>query len=189
MRRARLIAGLACLAAALGGAGWLEASMLRHMLLQLPLLAAAGALLGARLAPIQRLGAIDEHGLAVLSALMVVSAYWMVPRALELSLTSGMTAAAKYLSLFIIGMLMPGAMRRANIVIQIFFLGNFCAMTAISGILYQDLPQRLCNAYLLDDQARTGVALVVVAVAIAIGWSALQLRPPVNKESNHVQRA
>lgn len=178
MKRARMAAGAACLLAAIGGASWLEASMLRHMLLQLPLIVAAGALLGAPLVPVRRMAAIDEHGLTVLSALMFISAYWMIPRALELSLAGGMTEAAKFLSLFAIGMLLPGAAQRANIVIQLFFLGNFCAMTAIAGMLYQELPQRLCNAYLLDDQAHTGMALVAASVGVALAWSALQLRHP-----------
>jgi hypothetical protein len=43
-------------------------------------------------------------------------------------------------------------------------------MMAIAGMQYQNMPQRLCNAYLLDDQTTTGIALVVASVVIAGAW-------------------
>lgn len=43
-------------------------------------------------------------------------------------------------------------------------------MTAIGGMLYQDVPEQLCNAYLKDNQALTGAFLIIVAVAAAVGW-------------------
>lgn len=45
-------------------------------------------------------------------------------------------------------------------------------MTAVVGQLYIDSPVRVCNAYLLDDQARLGQWLVGLAVALALGWLA-----------------
>jgi hypothetical protein len=40
------------------------------------------------------------------------------------------------------------------------------------GQLYIDSPLRLCNAYLLDDQARLGTWLVTAAALLALGWLA-----------------
>ena len=45
-------------------------------------------------------------------------------------------------------------------------------MTAVVGQLYIDSPLRLCNAYLLDDQARLGQWLVGAAALVAVGWLA-----------------
>lgn len=170
MSAVRTVSGALLLLAAVAGHRWLEASMLRHMLLQLPMIAIAGWLLASRWTALRHLRAIDQHGLAVLSALLFASAYWMIPRALELSLTSAVAQAGKFGSLFLLGMLLPGAIERAAAVIQLFFLGNFCAMTAAAGMLYQNLPQRLCNAYLLNDQADTGLALVLVSLLAALAW-------------------
>jgi len=159
--------GLLCLAFAVFGAAWLEASMLRHMLLQLPLLLAAGSLLAS--APLlywSRIVRIDQHGISGLTALLMVSAYWMIPRALELSLAHRGYAVAKFASMLVVGWWLPGALRRAHVVVQVFYLGNLSWMMAMAGLLYQDLPQRLCNAYLLDDQEQTGRALVLAALLI-----------------------
>lgn len=162
--------GLACLLLAAGGRHWLEAAMFRHMLLQMPLIVVAGWQLAARPArPVLRAG-LDPFGLTSLSALLFISAYWMVPRALEQSLMLPVAEAAKFISLLLAGALLPGAARRARLVIQLFFLGNFCWMSAIAGIQYQDMPQRLCNAYALDDQLITGTGLVALSLLLAIAW-------------------
>jgi hypothetical protein len=150
------------------------------------MLAVGGALAGiafARNAP-KLAGAMarwDAHGMAGLAWLLLASAYWMVPRALEQSLTMPLAEAGKFASLFLLGFLLPGALSRAATVIQLFFLGNFCAMMAIAGMLYQDMPQRLCNAYSLDDQVVTGVGLVVASIGIAAAWCVWQLPAIANQ--------
>jgi hypothetical protein len=59
--------------------------------------------------------------------------------------------------------------RPAGLVVQGFFLGNVLPMTAVVGQLYIDAPLRLCNAYLLDDQARLGQWLIALAALLALG--------------------
>ena len=189
-RRAAL-AGLACLLLAALPRHWLEASMLRHMLLQLPLLVAAGWLLAGRSRAMARAAALDQHGMTGLTILLFVSAYWMIPRALELSINAPLAEAGKFASLLLLGALLPGALTRANWIVQIFFLGNFSWMMAIAGIQYQNMPRQLCNAYLLDDQITTGVALVVASIAIAIAWCR-RLAPLINinaQKTDHVTPA
>ncbi|WP_174821649.1 hypothetical protein [Duganella rivi] len=183
MSARRIIAGAACLLAALLLRDWLEAAMLRHMLLQLPMIVAAGWLLAPAARGLHRLAIFDQHGVTGLTALLLVSAYWMIPRALELSITSTQIEAAKFLSLLALGAILPGSLQRANWIVQLFYMGNLCWMTAIAGIQYQNMPQRLCNAYLLDDQVTTGVALVAASIAIALVWG---WRLHTTREVHHV---
>ncbi|WP_426115858.1 hypothetical protein [Massilia sp. PWRC2] len=150
--------------------------MLSHMLLQLPAITVAGSLLCGNAPCLRRLAPFDAHGLSVLSAALFASAYWMIPRALELSLTSSLSESLKFATLFALGAALPGAIERANVIIELFFMGNFCAMTAIVGLLYQDQPRQLCNAYLPDDQSMTGSALVIAACALALRWCVQQVR-------------
>jgi len=170
--RARLArwSGPSLLALLLATRAPLEATMWRHMLVQLPLLVACGALLRPwlRLAP----GAArwDAQGLATLTGAAFATTYWMIPRALEQALAAPFATAMKFASLLLLGALLPGAMRRAHVVVQLFFVANICAMMAIAGMLYRELPQRLCNAYLLDDQELTGRALVGLALALGVAW-------------------
>lgn len=176
--RARLArwSGPALLALLLATRAPLEATMWRHMLVQLPLLVICGALLRPwlRLPP----GAVrwDAQGLATLSAAAFATTYWMIPRALEQALDEPFANVMKFASLLLLGALLPGAMRRAHVVVQLFFVANICAMMAIAGMLYRELPQRLCNAYLLDDQDVTGSWLVGLALVLGMAWCIVNAR-------------
>lgn len=157
----------------------LEGSMTLHMLVQFPLVAACGWVLAgrwpARWAPaLQR---YDAHGISGLLFVALVLGLLMVPRLLDLALVDPRVAAAKWLALLACGAALRASWRRAGAIVQGFFLGNVLPMTAVAGQLYQDSPLRLCNAYLLEDQAWLGGALVAGAVAVGFAWiTALFLR-------------
>jgi hypothetical protein len=166
MERLARWSGPVLLAALLASRAPLEASMLRHMLVQLPLLVLCGALLRPWLRLPAGLARWDAQGLATFTAAAFATTYWMIPRALEQALDEPFATTLKFASLLLLGAALPGALRRAHVVVQLFFVANICAMMAIAGMLYRELPQRLCNAYLLDDQAVTGTALVGLALLL-----------------------
>lgn len=178
---------LALLAFALVFRPWLERSMALHMLLQIPALACAGSLAalatsrmpwrdnGLTGAWLRYVRTYDDHGITGLVVFLLVTAYWMIPKALEHALIGTAAEAGKFLSLFLAGLILPASLTRANKIIQLFFLGNFAPMMAIAGLLYQDAPQRLCNYYLRDDQVIAGIGLVVFSIAIPLAWGLRQL--------------
>ena len=148
----------------------LEARMSLHMLVQFPLLVAAGFLL-ARALPgrwRRRVAAWNAHGIAGLLACALVLAVVMIPRLLDLALVDARIEAAKWLALLACGAALQLSWQRAGLLVQAFFHGNVQPMTAAAGQLYQDAPLRLCNAYLLDDQVRLGQGLVIVSILAAI---------------------
>ncbi|WP_188563995.1 hypothetical protein [Undibacterium terreum] len=193
-----LITACLLLAGLLISREWLERSMLRHMLVQLPLLALCGYLFAAAFrrsampqrpfasTVLRRLLACDQNGVSGLFALLFISAYWMIPKALEECLRLPMAELLKFSSLILLGTILRGSLSRSNWIIQIFFLGNFCSMMAIAGMLYQDAPQRLCNAYLLDDQSYTGIGLVSASLVIAACWCLAQLPANSDKASSRL---
>lgn len=150
----------------------LEASMLRHMLLQVPVLLLCGAALvpnlGARAGA--RLARWNSHGLTGLAAFALATALLMVPRVLDLAVTDLRFDAAKAAVLLACGAALRVSWRPAGAVVQGFFLGNVLPMMGVVGQLYQSSPLRLCNAYLLDDQVRLGEALVGAAAVIGVVW-------------------
>lgn len=151
---------------------WLTASMWRHMVLQYPLWMLVGALLAAGLSPAARVRVArwNAYGISGLVGAAVVLAVLMVPRVLDLVLVSSSLEAAKCTALLLAGAALWLSWRPAGLVVQGFFLGNMLPMTAVVGQLYIDSPLRLCNAYLLDDQARLGQWLVTTAALLAVGW-------------------
>lgn len=150
----------------------LELGMWRHMALQFPLLMLAGALLASGLlararTAVQRWNAHGASGLLLAALVLSLS---MVPRLLDLALLHPGVEAAKFAALMLAGATLCLSWRPAGVVLQFFFLGNVLGMMAVVGMLYIDSPLRLCNAYLLDDQARLGRWLVGAASVLATLW-------------------
>lgn len=162
----------------------LEASMLRHMLLQGPLLLLAGALLAGAAGARARaaLARWNAHGISGLLLAAGVLSLLMVPRALDLALVAPPVEAAKFALLVLAGAALRLSWRPAGLLVQAFFLGNLLPMTAVAGQLYADSPVRVCNAYLLDDQARLGEWLIALACACAVLWLAQVARALVLRE-------
>lgn len=162
----------------------LEASMLRHMLVQAPLLLLAGALLASAAGPGLRaaLARWNVLGISGLVAAGVVLGLLMVPRVLDLALAEPAVEAAKFALLLLAGAALALSWRPAGLLVQAFFLGNMLPMTAVAGQLYADSPVRVCNAYLLDDQARLGEWLIALACAAAVLWLAQVARTVVLRE-------
>jgi hypothetical protein len=179
-------AALICLGVALGLSGPLTALMSLHMLVQIPLLVLAGLFAerawraghppraGARPRPAW---SYNEYGIPGLLLVSLVGAGWMIPKALDDALTDWRVAAFKYLGLPVCGWVLGASLRHSNVVIKLFFLGNFCWMSAIVGMIYLDQPIRLCNAYLQDDQDWSGRGLIALAIVLPSCWLLAELKP------------
>jgi hypothetical protein len=171
--RAALYAALALfgLAIAIVQREMLTALMSLHMLVQIPLLLLAGVFL--ELACRTLLGGSwlrNDYGIAGLLLVSLVTAGWMIPKALDDALVDWRVAALKYAGLPVCGWILAASWRRAPGAVRLFFLGNFCWMSAIVGLVYLDQPLRLCNAYLQDDQYWAGRGLIALAVALPLLW-------------------
>ncbi len=179
--RACQLAGIALAALVLTPpvARLLEARMLGHMLVQIPALWLAGAMMAWPVCGSRRVDHWNMAGVPGLLAASLVLAFWMLPIALDHAVASAAWDAAKALSLLLAGALGVVSWRRAPLVIQAFFVGNVVWMSIAIGVLYQDDGPRLCNAYLLDDQGNTGLALVLfslLAAGLWMGRTALRLQ-------------
>lgn len=154
-----------------------EASMSAQMLVQIPLLVAAGWLL-ARAVPahvLVRVDAWNHRGISGLVLVTVVAAFWMLPRSLDAATTHPLLIAAKYLSVpLLIGVPLAVSWPRTGFVVRGFFLMEFVATFFRLGWLYLISPIRLCNNYALDDQQRLGRYMLVIGGGLLI-WLAWKL--------------
>ncbi len=169
----------------------LESSMTAHMLVQLPLLLLCGWLFAARAprwllslqARVQSWNAGGAAGLLLTSA---IATTWMIPRALDLSVTSNTVDALKFASLLLAGVVLFNSWRRAGALGQAFFIGNVTWMMAVAGLLLRDAPVRVCTSYLTQDQQYAGTGLLLLGTAIGVRWFAGWLGAPTDAAS--VQR-
>ncbi|MBC7499412.1 MAG: DUF1404 family protein, partial [Herminiimonas sp.] len=135
---------------------WLETTMARHMVVELPLLFASGYLLAYALGngKRQRLRVWRRYAAPALLAAWLIGSAWMVPLALDAAVLDPRVNLLKVVSLVLAGFLTGASWRPAGVVLQGFFVVNWAWMTITGGLLYQDAPQQLCSVYLNDQQAQ-----------------------------------
>lgn len=164
---------------------WLiEQSMVWHMLVQMPLWVAAGALCAAALrhrrpwrhsarpAAAGPLDRINRYGLTGFMAALVVGTYWMIPANVDRAVVLPAADAAKIASLWLAGAALQHAFGRAPAAVQLFFVGSALPMGVWIGLYLSGTDLRLCNAYSLASQIQTGRGLVVLSLLAGAAWLA-----------------
>ena len=151
----------------------LAATMVGHVLVQIPVLVAVGWSLGRLVEP--RIETFLAHWNAggipgVLLASFAVG-FWMIPRWLDGAVASALVDAAKCASLvLLVGMPLAWSWRRLHPIARGLVKIEFLAMLFRLGWLYLISPDRLCNSYLLTDQVWLGRGFVLVGIALSITW-------------------
>lgn len=161
---------------------WLESSMALHMLVQLPLLAAAGFCLGTAwlragtasaaaraLSSVQSFNAGGVTGLLLASFVMVL---WMLPRLLDLARLDASADALKFATVALAGLVVALSWPRLPDIARAVVHLEVIATLLRFGWGYLAADERLCLVYLAGDQRATGELLIWIgaAYAVAVAW-------------------
>ncbi len=151
----------------------IEQSMVWHMVVQMPMLLAAGWLFagrpgGAGDGPLPRTW--DHFGLTSFMIAQAIFSYWMLPSAIDRAVVLPAVDLLKLLSLFCGGLLLQRAMARSPGALQLFVVGYAVSMLFAAGSFVATADQRLCNAYALESQWKAGIGLVALGATIAGVW-------------------
>ena len=149
------------------------------MVVQMPLLVLAGALMGRALRKRlawPTLASFNHFGLTGFMAAQAMVAYWMLPSAIDRAVVNPGIDALKLLTLFISGVLLHDAFRRAPVALQLFFIGYWVSMMCWLGIYLATTDLRLCNAYSLQSQVSTGGGLLALGLLLGAVWVAVTWR-------------
>ena len=164
---------------------WLESSMALHMLVQLPLLAVIGFAVGrawtdprpvgiaARsLGFIQSFNAGGVTGIIAASFVMVL---WMLPRFLDAARLDPATDAIKFVAVPLAGLAVTLSWPRLPVIAKAVVHMEVIATLFRFGWGYLAAEERLCLAYLADDQQITGTILLWLGLvySIAVAWRPL----------------
>lgn len=174
MTRGRLIGSIALVAACLVLRDALERTMWLHMLVQIPLLIAAGVIAAGAIAlrtmPSQSWwrSRWNRQGMSGLVLAAGGVALWMIPRLLDAAVGHLGVDVAKALSLWAVGVVGALSWRAAGAIVQLFVLGNMAWMTATVGLLLLDAPTRVCVNYGASDQQLTGYGLLIVTLVVVV---------------------
>lgn len=149
----------------------LEASMLGHMLVQLPLLALGGgiAIHGLVGSAGWRAAGFNAGGIAGILAATFAMACWMLPRSLDAALTIPLVEAVKFVAVpTLIGGAFAVSWPLAHVIVRGVVWAHAVAMLLVLGWLYTVSPTRLCVGYRLDQQTTLGWAFLAAAATLAV---------------------
>ncbi|MDE2447326.1 MAG: hypothetical protein KGO22_00035 [Gammaproteobacteria bacterium] len=155
----------------------LEASMTAQMLVQIPLLAAAGALLGQALTEClaRRIEPWNRRGVTGLIIVTLAAACWMLPLSLDAAKADVAADVAKFLTApVLIGLPLAVSWACMGFVLRGVLLFETMATLFRMGWLYRISPVRLCNNYGLSDQQRLGEWLLLAGATLFL-WIAWRL--------------
>lgn len=165
----RLMGSVLLVAGCLVGRGVLERTMWLQMLVQIPMLIAAGVIASRAMWPEGvRMSRWNRHGSSGLVLAAGGVAFWMIPRVLDAAVEQAGIDVIKALSLWAVGVVGARSWRAAGGIVQLFVLGNMAWMTATVGLLLLDAPTRLCVNYGTSDQRLTGYGLLVVTLVVVV---------------------
>lgn len=163
--------------------GRLEATLVGHVLVQMPLLVLAGWLLGSALAG--RLDRVMEQwnrfGVAGFTFAIFMMLFWMVPRSVDSAIAYTGYELFKFVSLPCAGAALALSFPRTLPVLAGALKANFVSMLGVLAWLYTAAPVRLCNSYLASDQKMLGTGMALLAGAFAIYWGLGLLFGPQNR--------
>jgi len=148
----------------------LEAHPASHVLVQLPLLALAGALwVGKKRASTSEW---NQGGIASLLVALTGIIFWMLPRSIDAALTSPFMEAFKFISLpLFVGAALRMGWNAAPDLLRGFLKAQTLSMLGVAAFLYTHAPVRLCNAYLVSEQEELGYGFLIAAIVLALYWA------------------
>jgi hypothetical protein len=164
---------------------WFEASMFRHMILQLPLLMIIGWVWGKWLADntgsavarwVSRFQLANRWGATGLLIAIATMTIWMLPRALDSARLDLTWALGKFLSVSVLaGIAAAWSWHRCPAIARGVIHMEIVATFWRFGWVFLATEERLCLTYLLGDQQRTGTALCCIGVmwSLAAVWRPL----------------
>ena len=151
---------------------WLEATLVGHVLVQMPLLALTGWLFGSAFEP--RLDWIMERwnrfGFAGFTLAIFTILFWMLPRSVDSAVANPAYEMFKFVSLPCTGAALALSFPRTHPLFAAALKANVVSMLAVLAWVYAAAPVRLCNSYLGSEQKMLGAGMAVLAGALAINW-------------------
>lgn len=151
----------------------LEESMIGQMLIQIPLLALAGYILGIglrkRMSPF--LSRYNQYGIPGLLIVFFVNIYWILPRSIDAALNSAFFETIKFITVpLLIGLPLALSWGSLHLTVKGFVWTNVISMFFVMGWFYANSPIRLCNNYLTQQQLQLGNSFMVISVFLLISF-------------------
>jgi cytochrome c oxidase assembly factor CtaG len=145
---------------------YLDGSMSRHMLIQMPLLAWLGYAAGQfRLISPLRLWSMPSAGLVFAMGTFL---FWMLPRSLDTAVTVAWVDQLMHLNMLVAGWWLAFALPRLSFHTKMASGVYALAMTLTAGVIYAAAVVPVCATYSIRQQAAAGTLLFWIGGALFV---------------------
>jgi hypothetical protein len=149
----------------------LESMMIFHMHMQMPLIVFTGFLM-ARFFQIRFPKFFEKwnsNGFPGALLCIIVTTYWMIPRAMDEALNIPLMELFKFFSLaFLAGVPLRDSWKKLSSLGKDILIIYFTILFIVIGWVYLAVDQQICNNYLEIEQITVGWASLAVAVCMII---------------------
>ncbi|GAB3802795.1 hypothetical protein [Virgibacillus kimchii] len=150
---------------------FLESMMYTHMLVQIPLLIVAGWMMGKVVMEKGKpfFDKWNANGVPGITLTIVVTMYWMLPRAMDEALMYWPVEVFKLVGLpLLAGIPLRDSWKKLRAVGQSFVYLNYLPMFGLMAWLYIDTPIQVCNSYLESEQRVLGWGFFIITAAMVL---------------------
>lgn len=148
-----------------------ESIMAIHMHMQMPLIAVSGMLMYPLIKKIlpSFFSKWNHNGIPGILLVIIVSTYWLIPRAMDDAIISTYYETFKFISwAFLIGLPLRDSWKKLKVSYQNIFLLYISFAYLIMALIYIVSEDQLCNNYLIVDQRTLGWSFLLISLCIWI---------------------
>lgn len=137
---------------------WLNAEMYLKMLVQIPSLTIFSFIIGLQMKNVKNkiMATLGNHGASALIFLFGAQTFWMIPRSLDLAVSSTIADMIMHLNLVTAGFLFGVGFRNASFVLKTAFSIYGLSMALSMGIIYIHFNALICAVYTIEMQHIAG---------------------------------
>ena len=149
---------------AFGANQWLNETMLRHQIIELPCFIILGVIEARLLSDIPKIPL--EWNIAALIFIVFSLIFWMLPHSIDSSVIDSLFNRVMQIHLFLCGFLWQLVFRSNYIELKVLFLGMLCAMLIAGGVVMRIFNLLLCSSFNIFQQRQTGTALLIISCLV-----------------------
>jgi hypothetical protein len=152
-------------------ADFMEAIMVIHMHMQMPMLVISGLLMAPYFQ--KRFPSFfdtwNSTGIPGLLLFIIIASYWLLPRTMDEALMIPGVELFKFISLpFLAGIPLRDSWRKLSKLAKNVTIGLFTILFCGMGLLYIYAPYQICNNYLIMEQFTLGWGYLLTAIGMVV---------------------
>ena len=161
---------------------WLTLTMLRHQLIEIPVLLFTGVIFGKIIWKPDAKNVSFSVSLIIFFIFSLI--FWMLPKSIDLAVLNPLFNKLMNIHIFIAGICAFSIIKDSVFELKVYFTGMISAMLMAVGITLRVFNLLLCSSFSIEQQRETGIYLITIAIIMFIYTTFILMSNIINPEKN-----